>query len=168
MSDDTEQHESKNETHESDRAVAKGQQQSGSWVTSLAWTPDGTLLATGSTDGDARIIDTDSGVVRQRLQLDGPVCALAWSPDGTLLAVACTDGDARIIDAGSGEVRHQLQRGRTAGDEAPRSGLEHGDAQLKDLQDNIDKVRSQTGQEGEKQEERQIADEGESEVAPPG
>ncbi|MDP9075581.1 MAG: hypothetical protein M3N98_15715 [Actinomycetota bacterium] len=138
-----------------------------SWVTTISWSPDGDLLATGSTEGAARIFSTGSGEVVHGLQLDGPVCALAWSPDGSLLAVACTNGDTSIIDAGSGEVRHRLQARRTAADET-RAGIRHGEAELQDLQTNIERVRTQTGQEREDRDEHQTPDEGESSAAAPG
>ena len=112
----------------------------------LAWSPDGTLLALGGSDG-ARIVEVGSGDERLHLEHGCAVSALAWSPDSTLLAIACADGGASIVEVGSGDVRHRLNFAAEARDSEPRTGLEHGEAELEDLQQKIDRVRTQTGEE---------------------
>lgn len=70
-------------------------------VTALAFSPDGSTIATGSADGTARLWDTAS-----RRQLGAPItrrkyeCSdvrLALSPDGRTLATACL-ADVRFYD----------------------------------------------------------------------
>ena len=59
------------------------------WVHALAWSPDGTRLATGGNDGTARIWNPTTG--QTLTQLTGHidrVLAVAWSPDGTRVATA--------------------------------------------------------------------------------
>jgi WD40 repeat protein len=146
MNDDSGPREAQDMTDGHDRATAKERRPREGWVTVLAWSPDGTLLASGGSDGSARIVDVGSGEDRHSLHYDGPVSALGWSPDGTLLAIACQDGSARILDVVSGEVRHRLQLTGGADDAGLRSGMEHGEDQLQDLQDNIDRARTQTGE----------------------
>ena len=63
----------------------------------MAFSPDGTLLATTSTDGTARLWDPATG--QHRTTLTGHtdwVRAVAFSPDGTLLATTSRDGTARL------------------------------------------------------------------------
>ena len=83
--------------------TAKGQV---SWVLqtpgamlSLAWSPDGALLAMApeSQDDPARIWDTNTG--EELYILKGhtdTVNAVAWSPDGAHLATASADGTVRV------------------------------------------------------------------------
>jgi WD40 repeat protein/tRNA A-37 threonylcarbamoyl transferase component Bud32 len=65
-------------------------------VVALGFQPGGTLLATASFDGTARLWDTATGeLVRQLGEPGGPYHALAWSPDGRRLATTC-----ELIEAG--------------------------------------------------------------------
>jgi WD40 repeat protein len=72
-------------------------------VLSIAFHPDGTLLASGSADSTVRIWDV---MLQQEIAVlrghTGPVFAVAFSPDGTLLASGggYNDGTVRIWDMG--------------------------------------------------------------------
>ena len=75
-------------------------------VNGVAFSPDGTLLATASADHTARIWDTTTGQARTILTgHTGPVNGVAFSPDGTLLATASIDRTARIWDTITGQAR---------------------------------------------------------------
>ena len=62
-------------------------------VDAVAFSPDGTRVATGSHDDNARVFHVGTGAELCRLDHDRPVSAVAFSPDGT-----------RIV-TGSGSLR---------------------------------------------------------------
>jgi hypothetical protein len=69
----------------------------------VSWSPDGTLLATGSDDGKAKVWDAANG--RELFTLNGhtsAVLSVSWSLDGTRLATASADGTAKVWDAAGG------------------------------------------------------------------
>jgi len=80
-------------------------------VFDVAFSPDGTRLATGSSDNSARVWDAASGQSLLEVRHDKRVTAVAFSPDGTRLATGSHDRSARVWDAAGGqqvlEVRHR-------------------------------------------------------------
>jgi WD40 repeat protein/3',5'-cyclic AMP phosphodiesterase CpdA len=72
-------------------------------VNAVAFSPDGTLIATGSDDRTARIWDASTGAPRTTLTgHTDAVRAVAFSPDGTVIATGSADRTARIWDAATG------------------------------------------------------------------
>jgi WD40 repeat protein len=64
-------------------------------VWSVAWSPDGSKLATAGSDANAKVWDAASG--RQLLALPQIfTTSVAWLPDGTKLATGSADNTARI------------------------------------------------------------------------
>ena len=61
----------------------------------LAFSPDGTAFATGSTDGTVRLFDVPSGLLRLTLHGPAPAGRVAFSPDGSMLA-SRNDDSVRI------------------------------------------------------------------------
>ena len=86
----------------------------------LAYSPDGSLLAIGSEEGDVHIYEAASG--RRSLVLrghEGRVNAIAFDPSSSTLATAgLVDGTARIWDAMSGEELATVDLARSPGQEA--------------------------------------------------
>ena len=69
----------------------------------LAFSPDGTLLATGTGEGDVRIWETNSGNLLQTLT--GHIYAVRYvlfSPDGTMIASGASDNTARVWQVSNG------------------------------------------------------------------
>jgi WD40 repeat protein len=78
-------------------------------VYAVAFSPDGTLIATASGDGTARTWETATG--RQITTFAGhnrTVSAVAFSPDGTLIATGSDDNTARTWDTATGQQRTML------------------------------------------------------------
>jgi WD40 repeat protein len=77
-------------------------------VKSLAFAPDGRLLASGAEDGEVKLWDLSTRRARQMLPgLKGPVVCLAFAPDGRLLA-ASGQGVVKLWEVQSGKERPAL------------------------------------------------------------
>lgn len=81
-------------------------------VSGVAFTPDGVLAVTASSDGTARVWEAATGreVHLLRHGEDGPVLALAVSPDGLLAATGGGEGDLRLWSLSTGLPLHDVER----------------------------------------------------------
>lgn len=77
-------------------------------VTSLDWNSDGTLLATGSYDGFARIWTTSGRLASTLGQHKGPIFALKWNKKGNYILSAGVDKTTIIWDASTGLCTQQF------------------------------------------------------------
>ncbi len=72
-------------------------------VLSVSWSPDGKRVATGSEDGTARVMETETGKEVARLAHGGRVFSVSWSPDGKRVATGSEDKTARVMEAETGK-----------------------------------------------------------------
>lgn len=72
-------------------------------VNAVAWSPDGTLIASASADSSVQVFKASSG---QRTVIytghTAEVATVAWSPDGQLIASGGQDGTVQVWNAASG------------------------------------------------------------------
>ena len=70
----------------------------------VAFSPDGTKVATASDDTTARLWDAATGKpLGEPMKHEEAVMAVAFSPDGTKVATASEDKTARLWDAATGK-----------------------------------------------------------------
>merc|ERR1711964_173227 len=93
-------------------------------IWSVAYSPDGTTLASASDDGSIKLWDTVTGQeLLQQSPLSGHsdiVFSVTYSPDGTTLASASDDGSIKLWHAETGQ---ELQQSPLSGHNGPISSV---------------------------------------------
>jgi WD40 repeat protein len=74
-----------------------------SWIDEIAFSPDGTHLATTSQDCTAKIWDAETGAVLSTLSHNEMVFGIAFNADGTRLATTTMDGEFTVWEAATGQ-----------------------------------------------------------------
>ncbi|HEU5100461.1 MAG TPA: hypothetical protein VFU22_15640 [Roseiflexaceae bacterium] len=81
------------------------------WVTGLAFSPDGKILAAGQANGTVAILDAATGAQQRSLTGHTDIVvsrAVQFSPDGRTLATGSFDGTIRLWDPISGTQKAEL------------------------------------------------------------
>ncbi|MEM7800521.1 MAG: BTAD domain-containing putative transcriptional regulator [Chloroflexota bacterium] len=72
-------------------------------IHALAHSPDGTLIAAGTKEGEVRVWRERDSQIRFVFETGGSIWSTAFSPDGRLLAAACADQQIYLWDLQKGE-----------------------------------------------------------------
>ncbi|XP_048232389.1 WD40 repeat-containing protein HOS15 isoform X3 [Ricinus communis] len=78
-------------------------------VTTLDWNGEGTLLATGSYDGQARIWNTSGELKTTLSKHKGPIFSLKWNKKGDFLLTGSCDKTAIVWDVKTEEWKQQFE-----------------------------------------------------------
>ena len=71
----------------------------------IAWSPDGTMLASPSSDQTVRVWNAETGsLVRILAEDKGVIYCVAWSPDGNVIASGHEDGTIILWEVNTGDV----------------------------------------------------------------
>jgi WD40 repeat protein len=85
------------------RALENRGEGHGNVVSSVAFTPDGRTILTGSWDGTVKLWDVETGKVTGTFKgHSGPVNSVAFSPDGLTALSGSGDGTMKLWDVGAG------------------------------------------------------------------
>lgn len=78
-------------------------------VRTCAWSPDGTLIATGAKERSVRVFDAATGDLVLSLKMPAEVFCLTFSPTSRTVLAGGADRSLRVIDARMGLVRRALK-----------------------------------------------------------
>jgi WD40 repeat protein len=75
-------------------------------IHSLAYSPDGKLIAAAAESGEARVFNAGDGKRLSILKSEGAIFGITFNPEGKLVALGGADGKVRVFEAASGTLKH--------------------------------------------------------------
>jgi WD40 repeat protein/tRNA A-37 threonylcarbamoyl transferase component Bud32 len=81
----------------------------------LAFSPDGSVLATGAHNGGLSLWDSESGEPLRTVAMGDEIRSVAFAPDGSLLAVGLGDGRLALVRLPEGTVEVEWPAGGNSG-----------------------------------------------------
>jgi WD40 repeat protein len=80
-------------------------------VNSIAFSPSGTMLATGNYEGQIQFLDMTTGTIVREINTESVIESMAFSPDGRILATGhgFQDSVIRLWSVETGELLHTLE-----------------------------------------------------------
>ena len=102
------------ETHAEDKPIVlKGHN---GRVQAIAFSPDGSTLASGGIDNKVRLWEIPGGHPKLTLNMIGAAESVAFSPDGAILAAGSNIGDIFLLDLAAGKTRFHTKIGYPEGE----------------------------------------------------
>ena len=77
----------------------------------MAWSPDGTKVASGSGDETVKIWNAKTGKCDSTMSVDSGtygVISISYSPGGDMIAAGCSNGKIHILDTVTNGVKRSL------------------------------------------------------------
>jgi len=78
-------------------------------VWSVAFSPDGTLLVTGSNNHNAKVWNAQTGILTHNLQHNSSVCVVAFSPNDMRVAIGTSHGTIYVWNPQNGALLQMLR-----------------------------------------------------------
>ena len=75
-----------------------------SYVSAVAWSPDGQSIASGGGDNTVQIWNATTGALIHKYRLAGAVFSVAWSPDGREVAAGGITGSVTVFDLATAQT----------------------------------------------------------------
>ncbi|CAE8604469.1 unnamed protein product, partial [Polarella glacialis] len=84
----------------------------GNVIRMVAWSPDGSQIATVGAEGKLRVVDVGRGIVLQVVQLSSEAAlCVDWAPCGTKVATGSDDYVLRVVGVATGSVELEVRTG---------------------------------------------------------
>jgi WD40 repeat protein len=96
-----------------------------STINSVAWSPNGSQIASGSTDGNVQIWNAETLQLIRTINADNmSISSVAWSPDSSRVVSGSGDGHTVIWNAANGQLIRTLgEETEEFGSEEPEEGI---------------------------------------------
>lgn len=77
-------------------------------VTSVCWSPCGSMFASGSWDNSVYVLDKNGTILKRIVDHDDFIASIDWCSNGNEIAMVSVDGVCRILDLEHGKVKYTI------------------------------------------------------------